>query len=180
MSVLKSSLAGRLLVAARIAVTAVFALLLFGIPYLTQVERVWHKSLWGWGLYRAHGLGVMDLRYTVVEGETSTPLDRVAALKAPSMYALPMLQRAPHLQQVMPQTNKICGYMRATHGKRATLTLDARVSAWEGWTPVVEDLADVCGAGRPALKRAVDSIRLRRARNPRIPLKRWWNGDDTR
>lgn len=176
MSMSSSSLLNRLQLGVRISITVGFAIVLFGVPYLTQVERVRHEGLWGWGLYRSHGVGVMDLHYTLVRGAESTRLDRAEAIGGESLYALLRRQRAPHLKQVVPQTERICRYVRATYGEEATVTLDAQVSAWEGWTSLVEDLSDVCGTGKPALQRSVKSIRLRRARVPRTPLKKWWAG----
>ena len=158
-----------------VAVTAA-ALVLFGVPYLTQVERVRHRALWGWGLYRVQGLGVLDLQYELVRDGTSVPLDRAELLGSDTVYGLKWRTRAPKLRQLVPHTNQLCRALRAQSGDAATLRLDARVSAWEGWIPVVDNLDDVCGAGKHALTRAVKSIALRRPRTPRIPLETWWRG----
>ena len=162
----------------RVVTLATSVVIFFGVPTLTQVESVRHRGLWGWYLYRSHGVGVMDLRFYVDNGDTSRVLDRARALGAANVYGLRRRTRAPRLKNLVAQTDRICRFVSKTHGPTATLRLDARVSGWAGWVLVTEELPDVCGEGRPALVRRVTGAKRKlRSSKRRIKLERWLDGE---
>jgi hypothetical protein len=148
----------------------------FGVPTLTQVERVRHRGLWGWYLYRSHGVGVVDLKYEVIDRAAPIPLNRARALGAAGIYDLPRKTRAPRVKNLMSQTDRVCRFVAQTYGPSATLTLNARVSGWMGWESVANELQDVCGEGRPSLVRATKNIRLHSTKRW-IKLEKWLAGE---